>query len=147
MSDIMDVSELVDFAEALSSLPADLRKEKKKFMRKQGSKLRTKTAQQARATVRKTAVIRKKYQREAGHYHKSIKRGKLSEKDRELSIRVYSNDPIAHLIEDGYTPVLRNKRKGENQQGKKVFEKARQNFEQEFADAAEEMIVEVISKL
>ena len=147
MRNVIDTSELVSYAEVLSSLPDDLKKEQKKFMRKQGSNLRRKTAQQARATVRKTAVKRKKYQREAGHYHKSIKRGKLYEENGAQCIRVYSSDPVAHLIEDGYTPVLRNKRQGEKQQGKKVFEKARGNFESEFESATENMIDEVISNL
>ena len=55
-----------------------------------GSKLRRKTAQQARATVNRTAVHRKEYDRAAGQYHKSIKRGKVYTKDGQMRIRVYS---------------------------------------------------------
>ena len=74
--DGFDCSELMELAEQLGAQPKELEKVQKKLLRDQGSKLRRKTAQQARATVNRTAVHRKEYDRAAGQYHKSIKRGK-----------------------------------------------------------------------
>ena len=88
--DGFDCSELMAFAEELGAQPKELEKAQKKLLRDQGSKLRRKTAQQARATVNRTAVHRKEYDRAAGQYHKSIKRGKAYTKDGQMRIRVYS---------------------------------------------------------
>ena len=88
--DGFDCSELMEFAEQLGAQPKELEKVQKKLLRDQGSKLRRKTAQQARATVNRTAVHRKEYDRAAGQYHKSIKRGKVYTKDGQMRIRVYS---------------------------------------------------------
>lgn len=147
MKNIIDTSEIISFAESLSGSAKELKRSENKFLRTQGTKLRRKTAQRARTTVRKTAVDRKKYKREAGQYHKSIKRGKVYVQNGDKQIRVYSNDPIAHLIEDGYTPKLRNKKAGPHQMGKKVFETARNSFEPDFQKAAEEFIDEVIDTI
>ena len=102
--DGFDCSELFDFSEKLLAQPKELEKAQKKLLRDQGSKLRRKTAQQARASVNRTAVKREKYEREAGHYHKSIKRGRVYTKLGQMRIRVYSNDPIGHLVEQEWTP-------------------------------------------
>ncbi len=147
MKEIIDASELLEFAESLTENSKQLKNMEKKMLREQGTKLRRKTAQRARATVRKAAVNRKKYQRVAGQYHKSIKRGKIYEENGLVKIRVYSNDPIAHLIEDGWTPVLRNKKKGQKQTGKKVFEKSMEAFAPEFETAAADLVSEVIDDI
>ena len=57
--DGFDCSELLEFAEQLGAQPKELEKVQKKLLRDEGSKLRRKTAQQARATVNRTAVHRK----------------------------------------------------------------------------------------
>lgn len=88
MKEIIDVSELLEFAESLTENSKQLKNMEKKMLREQGTKLRRKTAQRARATVRKAAVNRKKYQRVAGQYHKSIKRGKIYEENGLVKIRV-----------------------------------------------------------
>ena len=80
-------------------------------------------------------------------YHRSIKRGKLNKEDDTLRIRVYSSDEIGHLIEDGWTPKLRDGSKGSYQAGKKVFAKAAEEFEPEFESAAEDMVDELIDKI
>ena len=118
MRDGFDCSELMDFAE-----------------------------QRARADVRRTAVHRPKYDRKAGDYHRSIKRGKLNKEDDTLRIRVYSSDKIGHLIEDGWTPKFRDDSRGSPQAGKKVFAKAAEEFEPEFESAAEDMVDELIDKI
>ena len=117
------------------------------MLRTSGTKLRRKTAQRARADVRRTAVHRPKYDRKAGDYHRSIKRGKVNKRDDEMRIRVYSSDKSGHLIEDGWTPELRDGSKGSYQAGKKVFAKAAEEFEPEFESAAEDMVDELIDKI
>ena len=145
--DGIDLSELDEFTDRLIQSSKEANKVQKKFLRDQGTKLRRKTAQRARANVQKVRVERPKYVREAGTYHKSIKRGKLHTKNGALRIRVYSGDPIGHIIEDGWTPRARNGRKGSTQRGKEVFDKAYEAFAPEYEADAEEMIDEMIRKI
>ena len=147
MRDGFDCSELMDFAERLGAQPKEMLKAQKKMLRTSGTKLRRKTAQRARAEVGRVAVRRPKYDRKAGDYHRSIKRGKVNKRDDEMRIRVYSSDKIGHLIEDGWTPELRDGSKGSCQAGKKVFAKAAEEFEPEFESAAEDMVDELIDKI
>lgn len=145
--DGFDCSELFDFSEKLLAQPKELEKAQKKLLRDQGSKLRRKTAQQARASVNRTAVKREKYEREAGHYHKSIKRGRVYTKLGQMRIRVYSNDPIGHLVEKGWTPKARDGSHGKKQLGREVFDKTAQDFDEQFQQAAEDALDEVINNL
>ena len=98
-------------------------------------------------SVNRTAVKREKYEREAGHYHKSIKRGRVYTKLGQMRIRVYSNDPIGHLVEKGWTPKARDGSHGKKQDGKNVFEEAAKGFDEQFQQAAEDALDEVINKL
>lgn len=139
MADGISLGELDGFVDRLTASSKGAVKLEKQFLRQQGSKLVRKTRQRARAEVRKTEVNRKKYTRAPGTYHKSIKRGKVYQRDGELHIRAYSYDPVAHLIEDDYTPKLRNGRKGTKQPGKKIFTKELERFDTEFAAAIEEL--------
>ena len=147
MREGFDMGELDVFTNRLIQTSKGADKKQRKFLRQQGSKLARKTRAKARAKVNKTEVIRKKYTREAGQYHKSIKRGKLVVRGTDRYIRVYSNDKIAHLIEDGWTPKLRNGRKGSFQNGKHVFEETRKAFESEFEDACEDFLDEVANNI
>lgn len=134
----IDLRELEAFADRLGQIEKKKEKERKQFIRKQGTELRKKTVREARASVNKRAVKRKKWVRTAGQYHKSIKRGKYYEYGGADCIRVYSTDKISHLIELGYVPVLRNKRRGRSVAGKAVFEKAEESFKASFERACEE---------
>lgn len=147
MRDGFDCSELTAFSEKLAAQPKELEKAQKKMLRESGTKLRRKTAQHARAQVKRTAVHRPKYDRKAGDYHRSIKRGKVNKRDDEMRIRVYSSDKIGHLIEDGWTPKLRDGSRGSPQAGKKVFADAAEEFEPEFENAVEDMLDELVSKV
>lgn len=80
-------------------------------------------------------------------YHKSIKRGKLHTRNGAMRIRVYSGDPIAHLIEGGWTPRARDGSRGTKQPGKGIFEKSYEAFAPEYESDAEEMIDEMIRKI
>ena len=80
-----------------------------------------------------------------------------------MSVRVYSNAPHAHLIEEGHEQTV-NPGKGEGNghgvipgkgigrkvgevKGFGVFEKAQEEFEPEFASACEDVIDELIDKI
>ena len=145
--DGFDCSELMEFADTLGAQPKALHKAQRKLLREQGTKLRRRTAQRARAEVNRTAVHRPKYDRAAGTYHKSIKRGRVYEKDGRTRIRVYTSDPIGHLVEDGWTPKARNGKRGKHRDGQQVFDTAAKEFEPEFYEAADDMLDEVIGKI
>ena len=145
--DGIDLSELNALATSLAQASKDNDKAQRKFMRGEGTKLRRKTAQRARVEVHKTRVERPKYVREAGQYHKSIKRGKLHTRNGAMRIRVYSGDPIAHLTEGGWTPRARDGSRGTKQPGKGIFEKSYEAFAPEYESDAEEMIDEMIRKI
>lgn len=139
---ILDCNELYSFVDQLEKIPKEQEKKRKQFIRRQGSILRRDTARMARQRVKKTAVNRKKYQRTAGQYHKSIKRGRYYQYPSGADcIRVYSYDPISHLIELGFEPVLRNGKNGRHVQGKLVFKDTAEKFEPEFYKACEEFAV------
>ena len=145
--DGFDLSELDEFTDRLIQSSKEAAKVQRKFLQQQGSALKRKTAQKARAEVAKTRVERKAYTREAGQYHKSIKRGRVFTKKGVQSVRVYTGDPIGHLVEDGWTPKLRDGKRGSKQAGKKVFEKAFAAFAPSYEKASEEMVDEMIRKI
>ena len=140
-------SDIYAFADALKNADKETSKKVKKLLRDQGTKLRRKTAQKARAAVKKRAVHRKEYERAAGTYHKSIKRGKLYYRGKAVCIRVYSSDPVAHLHEYGWRVKKRDKRTGKLMEGKKVFDHSRDDYEPIFRQAVEELADEVIRKI
>lgn len=105
----------------------------KPFIRKEGDKLKRRAARRARQDVRKTAVERKDYSREAGQYHKSFKRGKaIRTKDGQFRVRVYTADRIGHLVEEGWTPKDRAGNRHSKKPGKEIVKKAAEEFEPEF---------------
>lgn len=140
-------SEIYAFADALKNADKETTKKVKKLLREQGTGLRRETAYQARVNVRKQAVHRKEYERAAGTYHRSIKRGKIYYRDKAVCIRVYSSDPVAHLHEYGWRVKKRDKRAGKLMEGKKVFDAARDEYAPTFAAAVEELADEVIRKI
>lgn len=116
----------------------------KPFIRKEGDKLKRRAAKRARREVKKTAVERGEYSREAGQYHKSFKRGKaIRTKDGQFRTRVYTADRIGHLIEDGWTPKDRAGNRHSKKPGKEIVKKAAEEFEPEF----ELDVMDFVSKL
>lgn len=105
----------------------------KPFIRKEGDKLKRRAARRARSEVKKTAVTRGEYSREAGQYHKSFKRGKaIRTKDGQFRTRVYTADPIGHFIESGWKPKDRSGKQHDKVEGKKILKNAAEEFESEF---------------
>ena len=99
MSQGFDLSELAKFGKDLSTVGKGFQKADRKFLQKEGSKLRSKTKAQARKLGKKT-----------GNYLKSIKRGKVYNYHGSQAVRVYSYAPHAHLIEDGHRMVTHDGR-------------------------------------
>ena len=105
-------------------------KAERRFLQKEGAKLRSKTKAQARKLGKKT-----------GNYLKSIKRGKVYK---------YRGDkaPHAHLIEEGHRMVTHDGREVGFVKGHHVFEVAAKGFESEFyTDLDDFLSGEVVEKL
>ena len=156
MRDGFDISELYGFSEQLTLTSKEASKAQRKFLQKQGNKLKRKT----KAKVRALGI-----KQHTGNYNKRIKRGKVwtEANANAMSVRVYSGAPHAHLIEDGHEQTVNpGKGKGNGHgvipgkgigrkvgevKGFGVFEKAQDEFEPEFASACEDVIDELIDKI
>ncbi|WP_432408556.1 HK97 gp10 family phage protein [Wukongibacter sp. M2B1] len=135
--DGFNVKDLDDFTKDLLAVAQDLDKGRhsKKFLRKEGNKLKRRTKKLANQRVKE----------DKGNYHKSIKRGKVYKyQGKSLSVRCYSSDNKAHLIEDGHRIVDRNNKEHGFMQGKHVFKDAEKNFRNEFIDDCEEFIDDLL---
>ena len=97
--------------------------------------------------VRKTAVNRSDYQRAAGQYHKSIKRGKVYDYNGAHAVRVYSTAPHAHLIEEGHRMVTHDGREVGFVPGHHVFETAGREFETQYLVDVEDFLDEEVRSL
>ena len=135
-SRVFDVTELDDFARGMQRTAQQFRRQQKTFMRKEGTKLKTKTLRKARALGRKT-----------GRYLKSIKRGKVYEYDGAQAVRVYSTAPHAHLIEDGHRMVTHDGREVGFVPGHHVFETAGTEFEAQYFMDVDDFLDEGVRKL
>ena len=96
-------------------------KKEKKFLQKEGSKLRRRTKKEAKRVGKKT-----------GSYLESLKRGKVYRYHGSQAVRVYSSAHHAHLIENGYRLILPNGRECGFVPGKHVFEAAARDFESQY---------------
>ena len=136
----IDTSQLDGFARELLNMANDkLPKESKKFLRKEGTKLKKKTLSKAKALTNK----------KTGNYYKGIKRGKVYHyRDKKNnSIRVYGGSPHAHLIEYGHRQVSKNGVETGFVEGKHVFEKAKNEFQSEYNKDCEQFLNEVVEEL
>jgi len=132
-----DLSELFDFCEKIAESPKGAKQLKDKAIRDLGTKLARKTRAKARVSIHKRT----------GMYLRRIKRGKLVREGDDVRIRVYSNAPHAHLIEEGHEKVLWGKRTSEKVKGHEVFVEAVAGFEDEFAAEAEKIADKILDKL
>lgn len=136
--DGFNLAELDEFSSQMLDLATrKMPREIRQFMRAEGTKLRRMTVSTARRETKKRT----------GSYIKGIKRGKvyLYEGDT-LAIRVYNSSPHAHLIEDGHRQVTNDGRSVGFVRGKRVFKKAQQAFESEFANDCLEFVDELLDK-
>ncbi|MEG2256276.1 HK97 gp10 family phage protein [Cetobacterium sp.] len=111
-------------------------KETKKFLKKEGIKLKNKTISTAKNRVKK----------KTGNYIKGIKSGKVYEYQGAYACRTYSTAPHAHLIEYGHIKKDRTGREHGFQRGYNVFGTAQKEFEEEFYQDTEKFIDEVLMK-
>lgn len=120
----------------------EISKEIKKFLNKQGNKAKKITLK----------IARKKVKRVTGNYHSRIKKGKVYKDDNNTwGVRVYSNAPHAHLIEDGYDLVKGGKKgKGGRVIGKvkdkKVFSKFEKDYANNFFKECENLVDDLLEK-
>ena len=133
---VFDASELSQYAKDLELAEKNTPKVTKSFLRKEGSKLLRQTKKDASSVKNKT-----------GKYRKSIKRGKVYDYQGSQAIRVYSNAPHAHLIENGHRMVTRDGREVGFVPGKHVFEKAGKAFEPVFVKDIDQLLEESLEKL
>ena len=117
-------------------------KEIKKFLNKQGNKGKKISLKVAKAKVKK----------KTGTYHKRIKKGKVYKDDNgNWGVRIYSNAPHAHLIEDGYD-LVKGGKKGKGGKvigkvkGKKVFSKFEKDYAKNFHKECENLVDELLEK-
>ena len=153
--DGIDLSELDEFTDRLIRTSKEASKVQRRFLQQQGNKLKRKTKAQARVVGIKTKT---------GNYMKRIKRGKVwRSRNGAQAVRVYSNAPHAHLIEEGHDQTV-NPGKGRGNghgvrpgkgigrkvghvKGREVFLKAGNAFEPEYDRACEEAIDEMINAI
>ncbi len=125
------------FEKDLLKLSKDLKSpETKKFLKKQGIKLKKKTEKIAKSKVKE----------KTGRYIKSIKSGKVYDFEGSYSSRVYSTAPHAHLVEYGHKIVSKTGETKGFKSGAYVFEEARKEFEEEFTGAIDEYINGIYEK-
>lgn len=139
MSVEFDFSELTKFEKNLLDLAENkMPKETKRFLRNEGAKLKRKTLSVAKSKVKENT----------GNYFKSIKRGKVYKYkgNQALSIRVYSNAPHAHLIEEPHRQVTKDGQEIGFVKGKKVFETAKKGFESKYYSDTKNFLDEVLDK-
>ncbi|MDY2980191.1 MAG: HK97 gp10 family phage protein [Fusobacterium sp.] len=126
-----------DFEKDLLRLGKDLKSpETKKFLKKQGVKLKKRTEKIARTKVKE----------KTGNYLKSIKSGKVYEFNESFSSRVYSTAPHAHLIEYGHQIITKSGKVKGFKDGAYVFEEAKKSFEEDFTNAVDEYLDEIYKK-
>lgn len=97
-----EIDGLDEMTEALSQVQELYPKEIKKFMQKEGTKLKNRTKKKAKSSVKK----------KTGNYLEGIKRGKYYKYDKNGadSIRVYAGKPAhhSHLLEYGHRTLNNN---------------------------------------
>lgn len=146
---------LDEYADGLISASKNAKGIEKKMLRKAGNELKRKV---------KAAVRVKNVKGHTGVYVKSIKRGKVwLASDGSNQIRVYSNAPHAHLIEEGHDQTVNpGKGKGGGHgvkpgkgigrkvgevPGREVFQYAADGFEAEFERYCAECVDEIIREI
>lgn len=137
-NDDFDISELDEFVVELLELAEEkMPNETKKFLQREGNKLRRMTLKKAKSLVKK----------DSGNYFKGIKRGKVYKfEGDQSSIRVYGSSPHSHLLEYGHEQVTHDGKTVGFVRGYRTFEKAAKEFEEEFIRDTEDFIDELLDK-
>jgi hypothetical protein len=123
---------LGDYASSMLSVAKDLSngKETEKFMGRAGTELKKETINTAN----------KKVKMHTGTYHKSIKKGKVWNRNGSVSVNVYSDDNKAHLIEKGHRIVDKAGNEKGFVKGEYVFASASETYSKEFEEDIEKFV-------
>lgn len=155
----IDTGELRDLESTMMRIvEREFPQERKKFLRKEGNKLRRAVIKKAKAKVRGTGWIQKngrwtKDKTEKEHLIKRFKRGKVYNyaPEKSQAVRVFNNLPHAHLVEDGHVMLNRYQQPVKNGQSRAdalhIMRDSRQEFEPKFKDDAEEFLEEMLERL
>lgn len=134
-----DVSEITK--DLFKTKDFETTKEIKKFLNKHGMK--------SQRTILK--IAKKKVKKVTGYYFESIKKGKVYQKNGVWNVRVYTNAPHSHLIEDGHD-IVRGGKKGKGgkvigrAKGKKVMAKFENDYAKTFYKSCEDLADELLEK-
>lgn len=131
----INFSDLEEFHSTLQKLEKDFPKEAKQMITKIGNKAKNIVSKKAQQLVG------------AGHYSKSIKRGKVWNEHGQLTIRVYSTDRKKFWIEDGHRIVDKNGQEHGFKQGYKVFDKSTKEIDDNFSKIVEDELDKIFDKL
>lgn len=134
---VFSTNDLEDLEKEVLKLAKKYPKEAKKFLRKQGNKLKAKVKKKAKSKIGT----------KTGDYLKGFKRGKVYKyKGEEDTVRVYNSMSHAHLIEDGH--IIKDKTGKEHgfKKGEHILEESRKDFQDEFIKAADKFIDEILEK-
>lgn len=137
-----DYSELDDFSRELLQLSQSFErgKEARKFLRREGNKLKRRTVAEAKKVV----------QKKTGNLFKGIKRGKVYKyyANGAMAIRVYGGKPAyhAHLLNYGHRIVDKNGKEHGFKKGHHFFEKGADVFKEEYYHNIEDFIDEMLDE-
>ncbi|MEC1757381.1 hypothetical protein [Schinkia azotoformans] len=136
MADGFDIRELDEFTRDLLNMAHDLDngKHSKKFLRKEGTKLRKETLKSAKSKVKK----------QSGNLFKGIKRGKVYKYDGDLAIRTYGSGNHTHLLNSGHVIKGKNGKEHGFKEGEHFFEEAERNFRDEYYNDVEDWIDDLL---
>jgi len=138
MREGVDLSDLEAYLARMIDCPKKIKKIKRMQAQKAGNELKRLVKQKARLAV----------QQKSGKYMRSIKRGKIFlNQDGDAGVRVYSNAPHSHLLEEGHAKVLWGQRVGGTVPGFAIFEKANQDFQADFVHISQKIVDEIEKKL
>lgn len=136
------VEGLDEMTEALNMVGSVYSKEVKSFMQTEGNKLKKRTLEKAKTTVK----------RRTGNYEKGIKRGKYYKYGATGadSIRVYAGKPAhhGHLVEYGHDMVSHSgKDLGKHVEGYHIFKTAADDFESTYEKDSEKFADKITESL
>lgn len=141
MTDGFDFKELTSFEKNLVKLATEkMPRESKKFLRKEGTKLRKLTLSKAKMKLKK----------KTGNLFKGIKAGKVYtfKGNGGLSVRVYGGSPAyhIHLLEYGHRQVTKDGKEVGFVQGKHFFEDAAKEFPNTYYNDLQKFLDETLDK-
>lgn len=136
-SKVFDTSELDSFSKSLLKEGILNPRKQKKFLEEKGTHLRAATISESKKHGKSISKM----------IRSSTSRGKFYKYKGAGAIRVYSNAPHAHLIEDGHRMVTHDGREVGFVPGHHIFSTAAKKFEPYFQSELVKMIDKEFDKL